>query len=264
MTAYHRLTERFIRIATLGEAASLLGWDAATMMPPGGGAARGDQLAVLAGLSHSLLCAPDLGDDLAAAEADAETLDPWQQANLRLMRKMYVRATALPRDLVEAQARANSACEKIWREARRASDFAGVRQTFAEVVRLVREAAMALAPVVGLSPYDALMDGFQHGARAATVAPVFADYERFLRRALPQAEQRQARQPTPNSAARPVPDCRAGSALPPAVGTPRARFQPCEAGPLGASVLRRHAHRRAHHHALRRGGLRPRGTRGGA
>jgi len=197
MTAYHRLTERFTRIATLGEAASVLGWDAATMMPPGGGAARGDQLAVLAGLSHSLLCAPDLGDDLAAAEADAETLDPWQQANLRLMRKMYVRATALPRDLVEAQARANSACEKIWREARRVSDFASVRQAFAEVVRLVREAAMALAPVVGLSPYDALMDGFQHGARAATVAPVFADYERFLRRALPQAEERQARQPTP-------------------------------------------------------------------
>ena len=72
-------------------------------------------------------CAPDLGDDLAAAEADAETLDPWHAANLRLMRQAYIRATALPRDLVEAQARANSACEKIWREARRASDFAGVR-----------------------------------------------------------------------------------------------------------------------------------------
>ena len=41
------------------------------------------------------------------------------------------------------------------------------------------------------------MDGFQRGIRAADVAPVFADYERFLRRALPQAEERQARQPTP-------------------------------------------------------------------
>ena len=35
----------------------MLSWDAATMMPPGGGAARGDQLAVLAGMRHSLLVA---------------------------------------------------------------------------------------------------------------------------------------------------------------------------------------------------------------
>ncbi len=100
----------------------MLGWDAATMMPPGGGAARGDQLAVLAGMSHSLLVAPAVGDDLAAAEATAEP-DPWSAANLRLMRHAYTRATAMPPDLVEAQARANSACEKVWREARRHSDF---------------------------------------------------------------------------------------------------------------------------------------------
>jgi carboxypeptidase Taq len=197
MTAYDRLTARFTRIATLGEASSMLGWDAATMMPPGGGAARGDQLAVLAGLSHSLLSAPELGDDLAAAEADAASRDAWQAANLRLMRQAYSRATAMPRELVEAQARANSACEKIWREARRDADFPRVRAALQEVVRLVREAADALAPVLGLSPYDALMDGFQHGVRAADVAPVFADYEAFLRRSLPEAEARQARQPPP-------------------------------------------------------------------
>ena len=93
MTAYDRLADRFARIATLGEASSVLNWDAATMMPPGGGAARGDQLAVLAGLSHSLLVAPVVGDDLADAEAAGET-DPWRAANLRLMRHAYTRATA--------------------------------------------------------------------------------------------------------------------------------------------------------------------------
>ncbi len=197
MTAYDRLTARFTRIATLGEASSMLGWDAATMMPSGGGAARGDQLAVLAGLSHSLLSAPEMGDDLAAAEAAGAPSDPWRAANLRLMRQAYTRATAMPRDLVEAQARANSACEKVWREARRAADFAQVRRPLEEVVRLVREAAAALASALGLSPYDALMDGFQHGLRAANVSAVFRDYEHFLRRALPDAEARQARQPAP-------------------------------------------------------------------
>ena len=55
MSVYHRLTEQFARIATLNEAAAMLGWDAAAMMPAGGGAARGEQISTLAGLAHELL-----------------------------------------------------------------------------------------------------------------------------------------------------------------------------------------------------------------
>jgi carboxypeptidase Taq len=196
MTAYDRLAARFARIATLGEASSVLSWDAATMMPTGGGAARGDQLAVLAGMQHSLLVAPGVGEDLGEAEA-AEEKDAWCAANLRLMRHAYTRATALPPDLVEAEARANSACEKVWREARRLSDFAMVRPHLEEVVRLVREAAAALASALDLGPFDALMDGYQRGMRTTDVSRVFKDYEVFLREALPRAEERQARAPEP-------------------------------------------------------------------
>ena len=35
-SAYARLRDRFTRIATLNEAQSMLGWDAAAMMPEGG------------------------------------------------------------------------------------------------------------------------------------------------------------------------------------------------------------------------------------
>ena len=192
MTAYDRLTARSARIATLNEAAAMLGWDAAAMMPAGGGAARGDQLAVLAGLAHGLATAQEVAEELAAAEAEAPS-DPWQAANLRLLRHAHIRATAVPSDLVEAQARANSACEKIWREARRTADFALVRPHLQEVLNLVRQQAAALAPALGLSPYDALMDGFQRGIGAADVSPVFADYEGFLRDALPKVEAAQAR-----------------------------------------------------------------------
>lgn len=193
-TAYDRLTACFTRIATIGECSAVLGWDAAAIMPPGGGAARGDQLAVLAGLTHSMLTAPEVGEDLAQAEAQA---DPWQQANLDLMRHSYLRATALPNDLVEAQARANSNCEKVWRVAKANADFTMVLPHLEQVVTLVREAASALAPALGLSPYDALMDGFQRGIKAADVAPVFTRYEAFLRQALPEAEARQAARPQP-------------------------------------------------------------------
>ena len=196
LTAYERLAARMARINTLAEAGAVLGWDASAMMPPGGAAARGDQLAVLAGLGHEMLTAPETAALLDAAEA-SPTAGEWAAANLRLIRRAYTRATALPAALVEAQARANSACEKVWREARTRSDFPLVAPHLAEVVSLVREAAQALAPVLGLSPYDALMDGYQPGITAADVAPVFARYEAFLRDALPRAEERQARAPAP-------------------------------------------------------------------
>ena len=200
-SAYQRLAARFRLIATIGECASMLGWDAAAVMPPGGGAARGDQLAVLAVLRHQHLTAPEIEADLAAAE----TADPWQAADLRLMRHEYARARALPADLVEARAKANSHCEKVWRVARNDADFGMVQPHLAEVLRLTREAAAALSDALGLSPYDALMDGYQQGIGADDVAPVFAAYEDFLATALPAVEDLQARNPAPTSPIGPFP-----------------------------------------------------------
>jgi carboxypeptidase Taq len=193
MTALDRLTARFARIAALDEAAAILHWDAAAMMPDGGAAARAEQLATLAGLSHELLTAPEVAADLAAAEAEGE----WPAANLRLMRRAHARAASLPTALVERSARANSACEKLWRRAKAAADFALVAPALAEVLSCQRETAARLSDALGLSPYDALMDGYQPGVTAAEVEPVFAAYEAFLRDALPRAEAIQAAKPAP-------------------------------------------------------------------
>jgi carboxypeptidase Taq len=165
--AYQRLTHRMSRLGALGEASAMLHWDASAMMPRGGGAARGEQLATLAGLSHELFTAPEMAADLAEASAD------------------------------EPSARAKSACEKVWREAKAKSDFALVRPYLEEVLRLQRETAQALSAVTGLSAYDSLMEGYQRGVTAAEVEPVFDAYEVFLRDALPRAEEIQARRGTP-------------------------------------------------------------------
>jgi carboxypeptidase Taq len=203
--AYDRLQKRFARIATINECASVLGWDSATMMPPGGGAARGDQLAVLAGLAHAQMTATEVADDLAAAEALPASPDPWAAANLRLMRHAHTRATAVPADLIEAQARANSKCEKVWREAKADANFGMVRPWLAEVVNLVQQQATALAEGLGMSPYDALMDGYQRGIGASDVASIFGAYENFLAENLPLAEQIQAKQQPPSKPVGPFP-----------------------------------------------------------
>jgi carboxypeptidase Taq len=196
MTAYQRLADRAARIATIGEASAMLSWDASTMMPTGGSAARGDQIAVLAGLSHGLATAPEVADDLAEAEA-AWPSDPWAARNLCLLRHNHTRALSVPGDLVEALARAENACEQVWRKARETSDFALVLPHLTELFALVRQKAEALAPALGMSPYDALMDDYQSGIQAADVVPVFADYARFLADALPRAEALQAERGAP-------------------------------------------------------------------
>jgi carboxypeptidase Taq len=206
MTAYQRLTDRFARIATVNEASSVLLWDAAVMMPPGGAAARGDQLAVLASTAHALLTDRHVADDLADAEAATGLADdPWRLENLRLMRHAHTRAVALPADLVEARTRSNSACETVWRDARRDADFGRVRPYLVTMVRLVRETASALSEALDVSPYDALIDGYQRGIGEADVEPVFAAYERFLHHALPRAEALQASRPAPHAPQGPFP-----------------------------------------------------------
>jgi carboxypeptidase Taq len=195
--AYKALRTRFARIAALEEVAAILHWDTSVTMPSGAAAARAEQMATLAGLAHQLITAPELAGHLEDAEERAALLGADDRRNLALMRRKHRRATALPADLVEAAARANSACEAAWRTARRDSDFAAVAGLLAVVVRLAREQAAALSAATGLAPYDALLDGFQPGLSDARVAQIFGPLETALVELLPEVLERQAAQPSP-------------------------------------------------------------------
>lgn len=190
-SAYTRLEERFRRIAALGEAGAVLNWDRAAMMPPGGSRARAEQLAHLHAVRHGILAPAETGDLVEEAANDA-TLDSWQRANVAEMRRAWIHASALSEDLVMALARATSACEATWREARARADFAAVLPGLKEVLGLVREAAAAKADRLGVSPYDALLDEYEPGGRAETIDRVFAELETALPPLMATALNRQA------------------------------------------------------------------------
>ncbi|HEY5284736.1 MAG TPA: carboxypeptidase M32 [Polyangia bacterium] len=192
--SYAALTEHYQRIAHLRHAEAILSWDEATVMPAGGGAARGQALSTLRGVIHQHATSAQLADLFAAAADESRNLSPWQQANLREMTREWVRATALPQNLVEAMSRAESACEQGWRKLRPANDFAGFLPLFGEVVRLKREAARALGDKLALDPYDALLDGFEPGMRASLVAPLFSRLREILPGLIARAVERQARE----------------------------------------------------------------------
>jgi carboxypeptidase Taq len=203
-TPYRSIEGRFTRLATIHDALGILDWDSQTMMPAGAADGRAAQIATLRVLAHELLTAPELAGALAAAEAEPD-LSPWQRANLREMRHAWVHANAVPADLVEASSRAASACEMIWRTARPASDYRALLPALTEVLTLQREIGAAKAAVLGCSPYEALLDAYEPGARTATLDPLFDSLAAFLPDFLPRVLERQASLPPPRALGGPFP-----------------------------------------------------------
>ena len=191
-SAYQALEDRFRRLGALREAAGILHWDMSTMMPSGGREARTEQLAALDVTCHELLADRRMGDLLDTADEEIRGLDPWRRANLREMRRVWLHATAIDADLVEALSRAEKRCEMIWREARPTNDYAAVLPALQDLLALVRQTAEAKAEVLGLSPYDALLDQYEPGGRSERIDEVFGPLAEFLPEFLGQVLERQA------------------------------------------------------------------------
>jgi len=173
-SAYPELLRRVKDAAVLGSCGSLLGWDERTYMPHGGSAHRGEQMALLARLTHEMTTAPAIGDLLNAVENTELTRDPESDAavNVREIRRAYDRQVKLPQRLVEELARVTSLAQQVWQEARKADDFAAFRPSLEKIVALKREEAQA----VGYKsvPYDALLDEYEPGADTAEITRIFA------------------------------------------------------------------------------------------
>ncbi len=196
IASYKKLEERFRRLLTLHEASAVLHWDASTMMPKSSASAetRGEQLAVLSRFCHEILTNNETSDLLAEVE-DLEGLDNWQAANLREMRHMWVHASAVTGDLIEALSKASMSCESKWRSARNDSDYESVKPFLSEVLGLVKESAIAKSETLCCTPYEALMDEYTPGLRQKVVDPIFSEIEDFLPGFLKSVLERQACDP---------------------------------------------------------------------
>ena len=178
--SYAALERHQKRQSHLEHLEAIAAWDEATMMSEGGGDARGEALATLRGIIHEEAAKPELGDWLASADASASELDGWQAANLREIKRAWVRATAIPSALVEASSRVESKSEQAWRKLRAENDWVSYEPFLTEVFARKREVAQALSERLGLAPYDALLDGYEPGAKSASIGVLFARLGEFL------------------------------------------------------------------------------------
>ena len=161
--------------------------------------------------------------------------------------------TCLSSDFVARQVNARIRSEQLWRELRPKGDWAGFLPAFEGIVAMAREEAQLRAEVLGLAPYDAMIEQYDPGNRAADIAPVFADLKTFLKGFVPQAldaqERKLRRRPRkPFNAPFPIDKQKAlGLAHD---GGHRLRLRARPPRRLASSVLRRRADRRAHDDAL--------------
>ena len=198
MNAYRQLEERFRRIGAIEQAISVLHWDTAAIMPEGGVAARAEQLSTLRLIAHQHLVAPEVEDLLAEAGASNGNLGEWQRANLREMRRRWLHAAAVPGELVEAESRACSECEAVWRRARLQDDFAAVLPGLERILHIEREIATVKGERLGTSPYEALAGQYEPGASVAAIDRLFDEIAAFLPDLIEDAVARQATAPSGN------------------------------------------------------------------
>ena len=166
------------------------------MMPAGSAEQRGDQLATLKAIHHSILTDPAMGDLLLTAAND-QTLDEWQQANLREMTRQWQRASALEEELVEAIAKVTARCESAWRTAREEDNYTAVSSHLNDVLELIREQATALGETLDCTPYDALLDTYAPGISSAQLDSIFAELAASLPALLGEIREAQSRQTPP-------------------------------------------------------------------
>jgi len=184
--AYEALKAFQIDTAYYQSLGALAGWDQRTYIPHRGHAHRARQFAALARLLHARKTNPQVGEWLQAVEGSALTADPEsvEAVNVREWRRDYERAVRVPDDLAVALAQAQSEGESAWESLREADDWTGFKPYLKRVLELQREYAEAVG--YESEPYDALLEDYEPGERAARLERVFEVLGTASRRILDQ------------------------------------------------------------------------------
>lgn len=137
------LKARLTEINDVESAASLLYWDQATYMPPGGAAARGRQMGTLHQIAHTKFIDPAIGqllEDLRPYEASLP-YDSDEASLIRITRHDYERAVKIPASFTAKFSHHSAESYEAWAKARAANDFAAVQPYLEKTLDLSREMA---------------------------------------------------------------------------------------------------------------------------
>ncbi len=174
------LKTRLSEINDIEAAASLLYWDQATYMPPGGAAARGRQLATLQQISHSKFIDPAIGQLLEDLRPYEESLpyDSDEASLIRITRRKYETAVRVPAEFMAQLSMHRTESYEAWATARPANDFALVRPYLEKTLDMSRELANYFPGYEHIA--DPLIDFADYGMKVSFLRSLFADLRQQL------------------------------------------------------------------------------------
>jgi carboxypeptidase Taq len=174
LEAYVDLKNQMKEVAILNSTENILHWDKDLHMPAKSAEHRGDQLAQIMRLSHEWFTDAKVDAWLSEIESSdlMEDYESEVAVNVREWRRMYDRETKLPKRLVEDFARVTTKAGLAWIEARKKSDFTIFQSHLQHLVDLNIEMAECFGYETEV--YDALLAGYEPGARSADVETAFA------------------------------------------------------------------------------------------
>jgi carboxypeptidase Taq len=170
---YLNLCRRSREVYLIRSVAAVLTWDFETYIPKKAVQYRADQLAYLEAKAHSLFTAPSVGVWLDECEQHGFEHDSEEHANVREWRRSYGRATKIPVSLVEEFEKARTLARDAWIDARKKSNFSEFVPHLEKIIRLTRQKADLWG--YEESPYDALIEDYEPGIRAAQIRPLLED-----------------------------------------------------------------------------------------
>ena len=191
-----QLKTRLHIINDLSSAASVLHWDQATQMPPGGGPSRARQLATLSRLAHEHFVDPEIGRLLDALQPELESGSPEEDdaALYRYVRREYERAIRVPAEFTQRAAAHSTEAFSVWAAARPENDFAAVQPYLEQSLLLSREYANFFPGYDHIA--DPLITRAEEGMTAAEIRAIFADLRAAL---VPLVQKIQSSEPVDNS-----------------------------------------------------------------
>jgi carboxypeptidase Taq len=187
--SFAKLDELCRKLDSVSHALSMMGVDEAVMMPEGGGEKRAEAIASLSAMYHDMAAAPHIADWIAKAEG--EDLDATKRIAVAEFKRSYINRTCLTSNFVKRQTEQRLRCEQLWRQLRAKGNWKGFLPSLTAVVETMREEAALRADVLKLDPYDALIEQYDPGSRAADITPVFDDLKSFLKCFIPAALDKQ-------------------------------------------------------------------------
>ena len=173
MENYTALLSRLKEIGHLRKATAVLGWDQQCYMPPGGGAERAEEFAVLGKIAHEMFTSGTTQKLLEGAEKEAAHLAPEsdEALTLRVVRRDFDESSKLPTSLVAEFGKATALAHEVWVTAREKSNWAHFAPTLDHLLDLSRQAADYLGH--DGRRYDALLNQYEPGMKTSEVERVF-------------------------------------------------------------------------------------------